>query len=109
MLVATLIATAGVAYASIPTNGIIHGCYKTLEGKLRVIDPSNGDECAQSETALDWNQAGPTGPAGPQGPQGIQGVQGPTGPAAPGTAIIGGASDDYGVNDKIGMFTWGQN
>jgi hypothetical protein len=95
-----LVISAGVAYASIPD---------------------------QSEVALDWNQkgpqgstgpqgpqgpAGPSGPQGPQGIQGIQGVQGPQGqqgPAGSGDTLIGGASDDYGTNDKIGMFTWGQN
>ena len=125
----TAIVCASVAYA-IPNAGVIHGCYKTADGKLRVIDPNNGDACLSSETALDWNQVGPQGPTGPQGPQGpagptgaqgpqgiqgiqgiqgTQGPQGPQGPAGSGGAIIGGASDDYGTNDRIGMFTWGQN
>jgi len=130
-LAAMLVIGAGVAYASIPDqNEVIHGCYKAVDGKLRVIDPGAGDSCLSSETVLDWNQKGPQGPTGPQGPQGVagpagptgaqgiqgvqgvQGVQGPQGqqgPAGSSGAIIAGASDDYGTNDKIGMFTWGQN
>ena len=124
-LAAMLVIGAGAAYASIPDQSeIIHGCYKTGDGKLRVIDTGAGESCLSSEVALDWNQKGPPGPTGPQGPQGqqgvagpqgpqgaqgIQGVQGPQGPAGSGGTIIGGASDDYGTNDKIGMFTWGQN
>lgn len=127
-LAAMLVISAGVAYASIPDQSeVIHGCYKAGDGKLRVIDSGSGDSCLLSEIALDWNQKGPQGPTGPQGVvgptgpqgpqgvqgvQGIQGIQGPQGlqgPAGAGGAIIGGASDDYGTNDKIGMFTWGQN
>ena len=127
-LAAMLVIGAGAAYASIPDqNEIIHGCYKAVDGKLRVIDTGAGDSCGPSELSLDWNQKGPQGPTGPQGPQGpsgatgpqgpqgiqgIQGIQGPQGqqgPAGSGGAIIGGASDNYGTNDKIGMFTWGQN
>jgi len=119
-LAAMLVIGAGVAYASIPDqSGIIHGCYKDVDGKLRVIDTGSGETCGPSEIALDWNQQGPqgpTGPAGPQGPQGPagptgpQGPQGPTGPqgpAASGMAIVGGASDNYGFGTTIGMFTSG--
>jgi len=90
--VAALAVGAGVADA-IPNQGVIHGCFKTIDGKLRVIDTNAGDSCSSSETSLDWNQIGPvgptgpqgvqgvTGPTGPQGQQGIQGVQGPSGPS----------------------------
>jgi hypothetical protein len=78
-LAALLLLSAGVAYASIPDQGeVIHGCYKTSDGKLRVIDPGAGDSCNSSETVIDWNQKGPQGPTGPQG---LQGVAGPTGPS----------------------------
>jgi hypothetical protein len=122
-LVAMLVIGAGVAYASIPDQtGTIHGCYKTGDGKLRVIDTDAGETCLQSEVSLDWNQKGPqgaTGPQGPQGPagptgqqgpqgiQGIQGIQGPQGPAASGMAMIGGGADNYGFGTTIGMFTYG--
>jgi len=90
--VAAALAGTTIAYASIPDAQVIHGCYKSIDGKLRVIDPGTGDSCSSSETALDWNQQGPqgptgaqgaTGPQGPQGVQGVQGVQGPTGATGP--------------------------
>jgi hypothetical protein len=70
----------GVAYASIPADGVVHGCYKTSTGALRVID-SAAEACNPSETALDWNVAGAQGPQGPPGPQGSAGPPGPPGPA----------------------------
>ncbi len=71
---------ASVAKATIPdASGVIHGCFKTLAGKLRVIDPTAGGTCSFSETSLDWNLQGPQGSQGPQGPQGLQGPQGPPG------------------------------
>ena len=75
-----LIVVAGsVAFASIPDSaGVIHGCYNTVSGGLRVID-STTQQCRPSETAIKWNQVGPagaTGPTGPQGPQGPSGVVG---------------------------------
>lgn len=79
-LAAMLVIGAGIAYASIPDQSeIIHGCYKTSDGKLRVIDTGAGDSCGPSETAIDWNQKGPQGPTGPQGPQGSLGPTGPQG------------------------------
>lgn len=95
---AVILLGAGVAYASIPTGGVIHGCYKNLDGKLRVID-QNLDSCGNSETALDWNQQGVQGPTGPQGdtgstgPQGAQGIQGPQG--ASGATGPSGSSHAY--------------
>ena len=103
-LAAVLVLGAGVAYASIPLNGVIHGCYKD-DGKLRVIDPTAGSACLQSETPLDWNQLGPTGPIGatgpqgpmgPTGPQGIQGIQGIQGVQGP-----SGASHAYSTSASI--------
>jgi hypothetical protein len=86
----------GIASATIPdSGGVIHACYKSQNGQLRVIDTAKGDTCLPSETALTFNQtgiqgpqgpvgpAGPEGPAGPQGPAGPVGPQGPVGPAGP--------------------------
>jgi hypothetical protein len=82
------IATA--VQASIPdAQGVIHGCYNTSlahgspTGALRVINTAklNGN-CASWETALNWNQTGPTGPTGARGPTGPKGATGPTGPGA---------------------------
>jgi hypothetical protein len=79
--VGALVLAAGVALGSIPdASGTIHGCFKTSDGQLRVIDPSAGGACTSSETALDWNIQGAQGAAGPTGAQGIQGPQGAQGP-----------------------------
>ena len=83
---------AGVAYATIPgSDGVIRGCYAKSGGTLRVID-SSVTNCKSSETALNWNVAGPAGPAGadgapgpagPVGPAGADGARGPAGPVGP--------------------------
>jgi hypothetical protein len=62
--VAGLALVGGIAYAVIPdSSGVIHGCFKTASGALRVIDPST-TSCLPSETAISWNQVGPPGPPG---------------------------------------------
>jgi hypothetical protein len=64
-----LAATGGIAYASIPdSSGVIHGCYKTTGGGLRVIDTDRGATCTTGEKSLNWNQTGPQGATGPRGP-----------------------------------------
>jgi hypothetical protein len=76
------LAIAGFAYAAIPdSSGVIHGCYATKNGALRVIDSSA--KCANAELALNWNQVGPRGEPGPAGPAGAQGPKGDTGAAGP--------------------------
>jgi Collagen triple helix repeat (20 copies) len=83
----------GVTYAlaDIGSGGVINGCYKSVNGQLRLIDPAT-DSCHPSETAISWSQTGPQGPKGdkgdpgppgPQGPAGPQGIPGPQGPAGP--------------------------
>ena len=80
-VVVVAIAVGGIAYASIPdSNGVIHGCYKTVGGSLRVIDNDAGATCNGAETPLNWSQTGPQGPQGEQGPTGEQGPQGEQGP-----------------------------
>lgn len=83
-LLAVVLAAGGVAYATIPSaNGTIHACYSDTSGALRVVDGDavGGGRCPDRETALTWNQKGPTGPAGADGATGLQGPAGPTGPA----------------------------
>src|SRR5581483_2006916 len=67
--VVAVLAASGIAYATIPdANGVIHGCYATKDGSLRVVDTGSGGACdAKKEKPLDWNRSGPTGPAGPTG------------------------------------------
>lgn len=64
------LAVVGVAYATIPNDGVINGCYKTSGGTLRVIDGSV-TSCRSNETALKWNVQGAQGPQGAQGEPGI--------------------------------------
>src|SRR5581483_5950195 len=104
-LVAVGVAGGGAAFAvaSVPdSSNVIHACVKmvTINGvvqpdeagpNLRIIDPSAGQLCAQDpaggafESALNWNQSGPTGPAG------LNGATGPAGtPGSPGvTGAVG--------------------
>lgn len=91
--VAGLLGAASLAWAAIPDgSGVIHGCYKNVDGKLRVIDPSGGGSCIPSETALDWSQTGPVGPVGPTGSQGATGAAGPDWSGRPrGSRWTGGA------------------
>jgi hypothetical protein len=55
-----LVAVGGVAFAVIPdaNTNVIHSCYATSTGALRVIDPSKGQSCGSGETALNWNGRG---------------------------------------------------
>ncbi|MFZ1881412.1 MAG: collagen-like protein [Gaiellaceae bacterium] len=106
----TLLTLAGVAYATIPNDGTIHGCYARSGGSLRVIDASVTN-CKSTETSLDWNVQGPTGPTGATGPQGApgatgpQGAPGPQGPAGAqgpqGPAGASGTSHAYSVNNGV--------
>jgi len=60
---ALAIAAAGTAYASIPDgSGVIHGCYATKGGTLRVVDSATS-ACLKGELPLNWNLQGPPGPA----------------------------------------------
>ena len=69
---------SGIAVAAIPDeSGVIHACYKTVNGQVRIVE--SAADCNPSETSIDWSQTGPTGPAGPPGPQGATGPQGPQG------------------------------
>src|SRR5947208_16718431 len=71
---ALVVALGGAAYAAIPDNGVVHGCYKPASpasgfpGDLVVRDSAAA--CPAGYTALDWHQQGPTGPGGAEGPTG---------------------------------------
>jgi hypothetical protein len=57
LAVLALAAAGGIAYASIPdSGGMIHSCYKTMSGDLRVIDSEAGQNCLASESPLAWSQ-----------------------------------------------------
>jgi hypothetical protein len=123
MLLAGSLAIVGavVAVAAIPDSmGVIHGCYDTKVGGLRVINAPTAS-CSAKETAITWNQTGPPGPAGATGPQGPQGPQGPAGPqGSPGpqgmpgisnynivTSIDDGSSTTWQVNCPAGQLALG--
>jgi hypothetical protein len=69
---------AGVAYAQIPSGGVITGCYSKLGGALRVVDAAT-TSCRSWETTLTWNQQGQPGPAGKDGTNGTNGTNGVSG------------------------------
>ena len=70
-IVGALVGVGGIAYATIPdASGVIHACYKTGQGTLRVIDPDKAQTCSSAETQLDWSKTGPQGLPGQQGPPG---------------------------------------
>src|SRR5580765_8708710 len=68
-VVVVAIAAGGIAYASIPdANGVVHGCYNSDNGALRVFGKSKDyQQCSAGEKALDWSQTGPTGATGLSG------------------------------------------
>jgi len=119
--VAVVVLGGGIAYAAIPSNGVINGCYTKSTGDLRVIDSAGA--CKSAETPIAWNQVGPagspgaagspgptgaTGQAGPSGAPGPSGVAGPTGPAGP-TGAPGptGPTGPRGPSDVISALTAG--
>jgi hypothetical protein len=110
-----VVAIAGaVTYgvAAIGGGGVINGCYKSQNGQLRLIDPATG-HCLPSETAISWNQKGPTGPQGPKGDKGDPGA-----PATRLWAVVGsngslarssGATASIRLNTGIYQVTFNQN
>ena len=82
LAVAAVLSVSAAVFATIPSAGVISGCYTKSGGALRVID-GTVTSCSSKETALNWNVQGIQGGVGPAGPQGIAGPQGPTGPQGP--------------------------
>ena len=75
---AVLVAGAAAFAAAAPSqDGVIAGCVKR-DGNLRLIIAGDAvlkdTTCKKDETAVLWNQIGPTGPQGPTGPAGPAGV-----------------------------------
>lgn len=57
------LALGSFAFAAIPDGGgVIHACYKKDTGAVRVTDTDTNlpKGCTSKETALDWNQRGPS-------------------------------------------------
>jgi hypothetical protein len=59
---ATLLAAGGVAIASVASRGggVLHGCYSTSTGALRLINPPAHQYCKAGEKAIQWNASGIT-------------------------------------------------
>jgi hypothetical protein len=98
------VAVALAAGAIPDASGVIHGCYVSGTGQLRVYDnqSATAKKCASNESPLNWNQQGPAGPAGPAGATGATGATGASGPAGPagptgatGPAGVAGMSHVY--------------
>jgi len=99
-LIASAIA-GGIAFAAIPSSGVINGCYQKNEGNLRVIDAN--ESCHPSEVPISWNQLGAEGPQGAMGPEGPKGDTGPTGATgATGPAGATGATGPAGATGAQG-------
>src|SRR5262245_24261247 len=63
LAVAGLVIGGAASYAAIPDGqGVIHGCFATKGGAVRVIDEAAS--CKSTETPLNWNQTGPKGDPG---------------------------------------------
>ena len=65
---------AVVVYASVPgADGLIHGCYQTNGGQLRVVDTAAVTGCRIGEVAVAWPATAPT-VACPSGTRSFVGV-----------------------------------
>lgn len=86
-------AGTAVALAAIPSasDQVIHACYATNGGQLRVIDADANQTCTTGEATLTWNQTGPQGPAGPQGDVGPPGDSGSSSGGSFGSGSFGGS------------------
>ena len=83
VIAVSVLTLGGIAGARVPdAGGVIHACYSSSLGTMRVIDteimPQRG--CRAQEQALEWNAKGRDGEQGPPGPVGPAGEQGPPGP-----------------------------
>jgi hypothetical protein len=74
---ATLLAVAGVAYATIPDSGGVYtACRLNSVGTIRLIDPSASSSsllshCTALETRITWNAQGQKGDTGAPGKDGV--------------------------------------
>lgn len=78
---AIVLLAGGVAFAvgTIPgQDGVIHACFKSSTGDLRVIDPTRAS-CNPSESPIFWNQEGVPGQDGADGTNGTDGIDGTNG------------------------------
>jgi hypothetical protein len=73
---------AAPAPAPAPTGDVLTGCYKKINGQLRIVN--DAAQCLPSEVAVSWNIVGPAGPSGVVATSTVSGAAG---------AIAGGSAD----------------
>lgn len=102
-------ACGAIALSSVLQNGVFYGCYRVISGEpgptayMRIIDPSVGQKCSGLETAMNFNQSGPTGPTGATGATGVTGPSGATGPTGvTGSTGATGPSGSTGATGSTG-------
>jgi hypothetical protein len=102
VIVACGLVGTGVIVASIPaSDGVIHGCYTKSGGSIRVID-DGVTGCKASETAISWNQVGPTGAPGAPGAPGAAGAPGEPGPIGPSNGFLVDQRSSFGSQNLQG-------
>jgi hypothetical protein len=101
---AAAFAAGGVAYATIPSNGVITGCVNP-SGNVKLIDPSTGATCNSNERQVTWNQTGPTGGTGATGGTGTDGATGATGTTGATGPSGGGPSGSASESGGSHFFT----
>ena len=103
-LIGILALSGGLVYAAIPSSdGLIHACYQTATGQLRVIDAAAGQTCRDNERTISWSEQGPQGDQGPEGLKGDTGLTGATGPQGPqGDTGATGATGPQGPQGATG-------
>jgi hypothetical protein len=106
VIAVSVLTLGGIAGARVPdAGGVIHACYSSSLGTMRVIDteimPQRG--CRAQEQALEWNAKGRDGEQGPPGPVGPAGEQGPPGPGttAYSTVVPSGQPLPSGVETRL--------
>lgn len=70
-------ALAGRSISSPDTSGVVHACFNTSSGTIKVVNGSTS--CHRNESALALNQKGLAGERGPQGEPGLPGEKGEKG------------------------------
>src|SRR5262249_26453361 len=78
---AVLLIPAAYALAASSTDQVIHACYHSTNGNLRIVGAT--EACKNNELAISWNQVGPQGEKGDKGDKGDQGLTGATGEQGP--------------------------
>ena len=89
--IAITLVAGGLAVAAIPDRlGVIHACYKSRGGALRVV---GGTKCNRGEKSLSWNQKGKQGNPGTPATNLWAAVNGDTGAIVRSKGTTGSSKD----------------